>query len=391
MSNSIAAPRLLARFTCLGDKCEDTCCKGWGMQVDSRVIERCQREAPELLEAFTGAEDARLMKRDALTDYCIKFEKGLCGIQKQYGTDFLGDACHFYPRMTRTLGKTALMAGALSCPEITRLSLFADDAFMPETITIERAPHSLTDYLPESLTTEQAIAIHNAFLQAALDERTTAAHNMARLHCVATSLEKIPAASWPDAVPFYIEYAEGRLPAPVPAETDPFFLLQALSGLIAAAKKGQQERLMQNVRMIESALHVTIQWDSMAIAHLPDSLHAAQSLQQEWNDKWHSSFEPVLRRYLAAQLSLALFPFAGFADTLSNRMGIIGVRFATLRLALMSACRTLPTLPDEAIITRIVQSLSRFLDHLAGSELSLRIYNEAGWMNSGRLRALVGD
>lgn len=391
MAYAIKQPAFLSKFSCLGDACEDTCCKGWGMQVDAATVGRYEKEAPHLLEAVTGSGNECLMKRDALTDHCVKYENGLCGIHKQYGTDFLGDACHFYPRMTRGIGSTRVMTGALSCPEVVRLSLFDEGAFAWQDATSDRLPYTLIDYLPDGLSTEQVFSIHDAFVAKALSKEHSAARNLMHIFCVAESLQNLPVKAWPDAVPFYLEHAESRLPVAVPADSDPFFLLQALCGIIAAAKKGQQERLMQNVRVMEAALHVTIQWDNLAIAHLPDSMHMAKSLEDDWNNTWSARLDDVLRRYLASQIVLALFPFSGFGDTLSNRAAIIAVRFATIRLALMSACRTTGAIPAAEHITRIVQPLSRLLDHLAGADFSLSIYKETGWLNCDRLRALVGD
>lgn len=69
----------------------------------------------------------------------------------------------------------------------------------------------------------------------------------------------------------------------------------------------------------------------------------------------------------------------------------MGVRFATIRLALMCACKMHDGLIDEAQQVRIIQSIARVLDHLADPTLSLQIYEEPGWLREGRLRALVGD
>src|SRR5579871_6894344 len=100
---SCVRPAFLARFSCLGADCEDTCCKGWGMQLDNATYERYRARSPELLEAVSGEEGQRIMRRDPKTDFCVKFDGGLCGIQKQHGENFLGDACYFYPRVTRRL------------------------------------------------------------------------------------------------------------------------------------------------------------------------------------------------------------------------------------------------------------------------------------------------
>src|SRR5579885_2432723 len=102
MNHPLHQASFLSAFRCLGAECPDTCCQGWNMQLDAAMRARYASEAPELLEAV--ADDGAggfIMKRDPQTDFCVKFENGLCGIQQKYGTAFLGDACHFYPRSTR--------------------------------------------------------------------------------------------------------------------------------------------------------------------------------------------------------------------------------------------------------------------------------------------------
>jgi lysine-N-methylase len=362
------------------------------MQVDGPTYERYKKSAPELLDAVSGDnEDNYIMRRDSKTDYCVKFEGGLCGIQRKYGETFLGDACHLYPRVTRGVGETSFMTATLSCPEIARQALFHDDAFTLEDATVERLPVSLHDYLPEGLTHAQAMDIHAQFLKLALDTSHSPARNLMHIYIVAQSLDKIAVGSWAEAAPFYITQAAARLTAAEVRPTDPFFLLQALCGIVAAAKKVHLPRLMQTIDDMKAALHVTIPWDTLTINPMPDSMNAAQALEQRWKNEWQELLNPVLRHYLAAQLSLALFPFAGLGTTLMDRAGIIAIRFATVRLALMGACAFATKPLEEADIIRIIQSLSRVLDHLADAEFSLQIYRETGWLQAPRLRALLGD
>lgn len=392
MTSRVAAPAFLAQFKCLGADCEDTCCKGWNMQLDSITQARYTREAPELFESVTGSGENAIMKRDPASDFCVKFEGGLCGIQSRYGEQFLGDACFFYPRSARMLGGEVAMTGTLSCPEIARLSLLREtDPFAPSMVGTERLPLSLTDYLPEGLNPTQAKAIHRRFLDSALDEAATPERNCMRIFTSADSLSHITASAWPDAVPFYFEHADASLLAPESSETDPVYLLQALCGLVTAAKYLHHFRLMQTIREMEQALHVTIRMDSLMIAALPDSAHAVQALQTRWKNEWQAQFAPLLRRYLAMQVSLALFPFAGFGMTLPQRAAVIGIRFATVKLALMSLCQATNGKPQETDVVRVVQSISRFLDHLAEADFSIKIYTETGWLKPARLRGLLAD
>jgi hypothetical protein len=94
----------------------------------------------------------------------------------------------------------------------------------------------------------------------------------------------------------------------------------------------------------------------------------------------------MLRRYLQAQLAQALFPFSGFGESLTGRITVIGVRYATLKLALA----TLGEAPAMDEVVAVVQTLSRFMDHLGDPTLSLQIYQETGWVREPRLRALIG-
>lgn len=356
------------------------------------MVERYRQQAPELLDAVTAGHDGgHIMRRDEKTDYCVKFDNGLCSIHRDYGSDFLGDACHFYPRVTRRLGDTAVMTAALSCPEVARLSLFVDDAFLLGEGLAERLPETLRDYLPHDLASSDALKVHQAFVDAALDHSHSAANNLARIVSVAHSLEAFGPASWPMAVPFYLKSAAERLPAPETASSDPFNLLHALMGIVSAAKAQHRPRLLDTIRDMEKALQVTLNWQTLGIRAIGDSAAAYAAMDAQWVADYAARFEPMLRRWLATQLSMALFPFAGFGHTVKERALLIAVRFATLRLALMCACEVAGSAIDDAQAVRIVQSLARVLDHLADPELSLKIYEEPGWLREARLRALIGD
>lgn len=383
---------LLAAFSCLGDKCEDTCCQGWSMRVDEATLSRYQTHSPELLAAvaddgFGGCS----MVRDQ-ENRCVKLESGWCGIQKRYGEDFLGDACYLYPRVTRRLGNETVMTATLSCPEIMRIALLEDNAFSIEARPLpERLPHTILDYAVEGITAEQALAIHQAFVEGVADTSVAPERHMARIVSLSHSLTMLPAASWAEALPFYQRMVDGRLPQPESLPADTFNLLHALMGLISAVGKPVGKRLAQTVEDMELALDVTLDWQNLAILTRPGSAGAAQKMVESWEGEWATLYAPYLRRWIAAQLSVALFPFAGFGNDLKQRAIILAVRFSTLRLALMAACHVQEKAIDDGQVIRIAQSLSRSIDHLADPTFSLQIYTGAGWARENRLRALVGD
>lgn len=383
---------LLARFSCLQDKCEDTCCKTWSMQVDDATQQRYRTQAPELMDAIEPEAQSPgewIMRKDPGTACCVKYEQGKCGIQMARGVEFLSDACHFYPRVTRYLAGRPVMTASLSCPEIARLALLEESApdFFHET-QLSRLPQNLRDYAPDGMAAEAALAVHAAFLKAAADTNATAEQTYLRILSVSHSLPMLPIQSWAGALPVYLQLADGRLPPAEPDPRDPFHLLHALAGLIVASHKPMTARLRETLDEMQKALDCTIDWQTAGIAFGPGSEAAWQRMAQLWA---HTSahYEPLLRRYLQMQMSLALFPFAGLGNTLPERAAIIGVRLATIRLAIMCACSIHgEVLPPETVV-RIVQSVSRFLDHLGDSAFSLQIYSETGWVREGRMRGLM--
>jgi lysine-N-methylase len=52
----------------------------------------------------------------------------LCSIQRQYGESYLGNMCAVYPRDIASVGDRLEVTASLSCPEVARLCLLADDA-----------------------------------------------------------------------------------------------------------------------------------------------------------------------------------------------------------------------------------------------------------------------
>jgi len=381
MAPTLLQTQAVAQFTCLGRECPDTCCQGWGMQLTAETIAKYEMEAPELLDAVSSGEAEFIMKRDPVTDVCVKFEDGWCGIHRDYSDAFLGDACHFFPRVTRALGSTVITGSTLSCPETARLMLYGQDSLAFAERTEIRTPYSLRNYLPAGLSEEGALSVHAAMMSVAGDETITAEHALMRLSAVARALEMQPVAAWPDATPLYVSMVDGRIPDAQPQSTDMVYIVQALHGL-ARGGVNPRARLMQVVNAMATMLGVTLETHGLRLA--PDSAQKVLVAMARMRVQT-KQLQPILQRYLQAQLSQALFPFSGFGSTLSERITIIGVRFATVKLALA----TLPEMPEPTEVIRIIQTLARFMDHLADPTLSLQIYHETGWLREARLRALL--
>lgn len=384
----------LSRFRCIGDKCEDTCCKGWGMQVDAPHVELYKKEAPELLDAVTTGEAEHIMRRDPATDYCVKFEGGICSIHRDRGTNFLGDACHFYPRVTRGFAQKNMQSAALSCPEIVRIILRDEAPFAPATITTDRLPHAMKNYLPEGqdiITGEHALSIQRHFIDAALDESVPAERALMRIITVSHSLETLPPDKWAEMAGFLFRMADGRLMAAESNPLDGFRLAQILEALIGAAKPTARPYLDDTRSAMLEALGIQIAANTYDIVSRNGDFSTYENLWQRYQPIARPRVDKLLKRWLAGQLAMAGYPFGGFGAKLKDRAAVLAVRFATLRLALMAKMDAGGHPPAEETIVHTIHGLSRFLDHLADPAFSLMAYQEAGWLSAARLRGLIRD
>lgn len=361
------------------------------MQVDEPTLARYRKEAPDLLKSVEpgGADAAVIMRKNPGTGICVKFENGLCGIHKKHGANLLGDACHFYPRVTRVVGKSVIMTASLSCPEVARLAFTLDNANSLESATVERLPYGMKDYLPPDLTEEGALAAHQAFLDETGNTTVRPEQIFARIANASRSLERVKKSDWPNAAGFFLKNADMRLPEPVLWENDPYNLLLSLAGLITASQRPPAPRLKETIGEMETALGAKINWQTLQMDIADDAHKRGETMKKLWQEQLAAKYDPVLRRWLAMQLSLAFYPFGGFGETLSDRVTIIGVRFAIFKLAILSAGTIHGVALPEETVVRIAQSLARFLDHLADATYSLTIYGETGWREEGRLRGLL--
>ncbi len=143
--SGLVRPEYAENFRCIGSACEDTCCKGWSIPIDRESYEKYRTLPPSPLrnliqisclitpkeevcvdgsgQRVPGAEVfAKIRMTDANQCPMLRHD-GLCGIQKEYGTEFLAHTCASYPRIVHSIDFIYEKALALSCPEAARLVL----------------------------------------------------------------------------------------------------------------------------------------------------------------------------------------------------------------------------------------------------------------------------
>ena len=127
----ITKPPYYDRFHCIADRCPDSCCRLWDVQVDADTA-AFYRSLPGPLgdrmreflydeeeETYIGLEEGRcpFWRQD-----------GLCRIQAELGAGALSHVCTEFPRLRHDYGDFMELGLELSCPEAARLILTAAPA-----------------------------------------------------------------------------------------------------------------------------------------------------------------------------------------------------------------------------------------------------------------------
>lgn len=155
----IAKPAYFDHFQCIADRCPDSCCKEWDVQVDEKSA-AFYRDLPGALGQrlrqvmYTEDGDVYLAIEDRR---CPMWRSdGLCRIQAELGHDALCKTCRDFPRLTHDYGDFVEMGLELSCPEAARMILSAEN--VPPIITCVpggEAPEYDTEFMKILLRTRQ--------------------------------------------------------------------------------------------------------------------------------------------------------------------------------------------------------------------------------------------
>ena len=124
-------PSYFNSFRCIAEKCPDSCCKEWDVQVDATSAAYYRSLPGELgdrLRSVLKEEDGETVMT-IIDGRCPMWrEDGLCRIQAELGHDALCKTCREFPRLTHDYGDFVEKQLELSCPEAARLILSAEAA-----------------------------------------------------------------------------------------------------------------------------------------------------------------------------------------------------------------------------------------------------------------------
>ena len=123
-------PYYFNKFNCIADKCEDTCCAGWGIVIDDKSYEKYL----SLNSDFGKVLRSKIIEDEGdkvflLTgDRCSFLNKNnLCEIYNNIGEEGLCYTCKQYPRYLEEFGSLREVGISLSCPEAARIILNSNE------------------------------------------------------------------------------------------------------------------------------------------------------------------------------------------------------------------------------------------------------------------------
>lgn len=130
----VLEPQYFNKFSCTGDKCEDSCCCGWKIDVDKKSYEKYRKVSDNELKLLLDKNVKRNRSNATEENYAkinlddkglcpLLDENKLCRIHKDLGAGYLSKVCNTYPRVTNLIDQNYEKSVTLSCPEAARLIL----------------------------------------------------------------------------------------------------------------------------------------------------------------------------------------------------------------------------------------------------------------------------
>ena len=121
-------PVFFENFSCKADKCTDTCCAGWEVDIDSDTIDKYNMVSgnfsERLLNGIVTTGGQKCFKLDENDRCCFLENSGLCAVYSNLGKEYLCEICTEHPRFYDEYDSVTEMGLGLCCEKTCEL-LFA--------------------------------------------------------------------------------------------------------------------------------------------------------------------------------------------------------------------------------------------------------------------------
>lgn len=110
-------PQYYDNFTCIADRCPDTCCAGWQIVIDDTSLENYGKISGTFGERLRKSIDwEEGIFRQNQRRCAFLNQENLCDLYRELGADSLCDTCRMYPRHVEEYEDLREFSLSLSCP-----------------------------------------------------------------------------------------------------------------------------------------------------------------------------------------------------------------------------------------------------------------------------------
>lgn len=118
---TIHYPMYYKQFSCIGDRCEGTCCTGWKISIDPKTLSFYKKVRGPFAKRLKSGVNFKEKRFFTEKGSCPMLNsRGLCDIYMTLGEDKMCYACRVYPRHAEDYGHVREIMILLSCPEAAR-------------------------------------------------------------------------------------------------------------------------------------------------------------------------------------------------------------------------------------------------------------------------------
>ena len=182
-------PNYYTKFSCLADKCRDTCCSRWEIDVDDKTYGYMQNVGGELgkklLSNIIQGKDGRYIKLNEHGFCPFLTENKLCSLYSRLGEEHVSAICREHPRWYNWYSNGREAGMGICCEEVARLVMSAENDLTfseYETDEITDEDYSETDIAVENFLLEKREEIFSIIknnIDSDIDEITNAVCNAA--------------------------------------------------------------------------------------------------------------------------------------------------------------------------------------------------------------------
>ncbi len=130
---NLYAPRYYKRFKCIADRCKNSCCIDWEIDIDDKTYEKYLSVGGYLKESIAESEGCRYFElKNGRCPHLL--DNGLCRIIIDYGEDHITDICREHPRFYNCVSGRREVGFGLVCEEAARIIIKDDECFSLEKI-----------------------------------------------------------------------------------------------------------------------------------------------------------------------------------------------------------------------------------------------------------------